>query len=298
MYDLAEEYLIKCQTEGLTKTTVSHKRQLLKQFFKWLESKDVDDLEDVTSGTVRKWILWEQEKGNKGNSINGKIQHLRPFFKWLVEEEIIDRNPWKGIKLLKCNPPKIKAYDKQDILAMLDYWNNNSFISVRNKTIITVLAETGIRNSELRNIRIGDIYDNSIAILGKGNKMRHVPISKILSVQLRKYLRVRKKYLEQFDEETDVLFINRLRRRMTRQALLKMIREMGEELGIDVSRSIHNFRRFYMQEMVMKVDIYTLAKTVGHSKITTTQRYLESIVDERIIEIASRNSPLSGGKTK
>jgi integrase/recombinase XerD len=290
MKDLAEEYLLVCEADGYTVQTVLQKRMLLNQFIRYCNQNEVEDVEEITSAFLRKWII-DQKKRCTANSINGKIQHIRPFFNWLKEEEIIDKNPWAKIKLLKSPPPIIPAYDKDDIHKMLDYWKGNKFMPVRNKTIIVCLAETGIRNSEMRNIKLTDISDNAIRIIGKGNKVRYVPISKILKLQLTKYLRIRKAYME--GHKSDLLFVSRYRREVTRFALVKLIKEMGEALDIDVANTIHNFRRFYIQNMIEKVDIYTLSKTVGHSKISTTQRYLESISDKRILERASKHSPLS-----
>ncbi|MFD0827565.1 tyrosine-type recombinase/integrase [Neobacillus sp. M.A.Huq-85] len=290
MKDLAEEYLLVCEADGYTEQTIYQKRALLNQFFKYCNQNEIEDIEEITSAFLRKWII-DEKKRCKANTINGKIQHIRPFFNWLMEEEIIDKNPWAKIKLLKSPQPIIPAYDKDDIYKMLDYWKGNKFIPVRNRTIITILAETGIRNSEMRKIKLDDIGENAIRILGKGNKVRYVPISKVLKLQLTKYLRIRKVYMDGY--ESDLLFVSRYRREVTRFALVKMIREMGEALDIDVANTIHNFRRFYIQNMIEKVDIYTLSKTVGHSKIQTTQIYLESIADKRTLERASKHSPLS-----
>lgn len=287
MNSLVEEYLLVCDSNGHSTATLQTTKVILNQFIKYIGDIDVTD---VDTGLLRRWIL-EQKKTCKANSINTKIICVRSFFNWLVEEEIIDGNPFAKIKLLKAPAPIIKAYDKNDINRMLGFWKGNNFMSVRNKTIIVMLAETGVRNSELRKIKLDDIAENAIRIEGKGAKVRYVPISKVLKLQLTKYLRIRKAYMDGY--ESDLLFVSRYHREVTRFALIKVIKEMGEALGIDVANTIHNFRRFYMQDMIQKVDIYTLAKTVGHSKITTTQRYLESIADERVLAIASKHSPLS-----
>lgn len=287
MSELVEEYLLVCESNGHSPATLQTTKTILNQFIRFVGDVNVVVID---TRTLRRWIL-EQQKTCKANTINTKIITVRSFFNWLCEEEIIDHNPFTKIKLLKSPQPIIQAYERADIDRMLNYWKGNSFMAVRNKTIITMLVETGIRNSELRNIKLSNISDNAIEILGKGNKVRHVPISRALRLQLTKYLRVRKAYMQGHDK--NLLFVSRYRREVTRFALLKVIREMGETLSIDVSNTIHNFRRFYIQDMIEKVDIYTLSRTVGHSKITTTQRYLESITDKRVLERASKYSPLS-----
>ncbi|MCM2531657.1 tyrosine-type recombinase/integrase [Neobacillus pocheonensis] len=290
MRSLAEEYLLVCESNGHSTATLQTTKVIINQFIKYVGDIDVID---VDTGLLRRWIL-EQKKTCKANTINTKIICVRSFFNWLVEEEIIDGNPFAKIKFLKAPAPIIKAYNSDDINRMLGYWKGNNFIPVRNKTMIIMLAETGVRSAEMRNIKLEDISDNAIRILGKGNKVRYVPISKVLKLQLTKYLRIRKQYMETY--ESDLLFVSRYRKEVTRFALIKLIKEMGETLGIDVANTIHNFRRFYIQDMIQKVDIYTLAKTVGHSKITTTQRYLESIADERVLQLTSKHSPLSSGR--
>jgi integrase/recombinase XerD len=287
MKELLEEYLMVCESNGHSPNTVQQNKVVLNQFIRLVDDVNVTEVDTMT---IRKWRI-DQQKRCKANTINTKHIIIRSFYNWLVEEEVIDSNPFAKMKLLKSQQPIIQAYDRSDIDLMLNYWKGNNFMPVRNKTIITILAETGIRSSEMRGIRLDDISDNAIRILGKGNKMRYVPISKILKLQLTKYLRIRKAYMD--GHESDLLFVSRYRREVTRFALLKLIKEMGEVLGIDVANTIHNFRRFYIQDMIEKVDIYTLSKTVGHSKITTTQLYLNSIADKRVLERASKYSPLS-----
>jgi integrase/recombinase XerD len=285
--ELVEEYLMVCQSNGHSPATQGTTKTILNQFIRFVGNVTVND---VDSSLLRRWRI-EEQKRCKATTINTKHICIRSFFNWLVEEEIIDSNPFAKMKLLKAPQPVIQAYSMDDINLMLGYWKGNGFMPVRNKTMIVILAETGIRNSEMRNIKLEDVGDNAIRIMGKGSKVRYVPISKVLRLQLTKYLRIRKAYLQ--DSDIQLLFVSRYRKEVTRFALVKLIKEMGEALGIDVANTIHNFRRFYIQDMIEKVDIYTLSKTVGHSKITTTQRYLESITDMRILERASKHSPLS-----
>jgi len=152
MKDLAEEYLLVCETDGYTVETIRQKRVLLNQFIRYCNQNEIEDVEEITSAFLRKWII-DEKKRCKGNSINAKIQHIRPFFNWLIEEAIIERNPWSKIKLLK-SPPPIIHYDKEDIYKMLNYWKGNKFMPVRNKTMVVCLEETGIRNTEMRNIKL------------------------------------------------------------------------------------------------------------------------------------------------
>ncbi|WP_160721663.1 tyrosine-type recombinase/integrase [Bacillus sp. USDA818B3_A] len=99
MKDLAEECLLVCEADGYTVETIRQKRVLLNQFIRYCNQNGVEDVEEITSAFLRKWII-DEKKRCKANSINAKIQHIRPFFNWLIEEEIIEKNPWAKIKLL------------------------------------------------------------------------------------------------------------------------------------------------------------------------------------------------------
>lgn len=130
-----------------------------------------------------------------------------------------------------------------------------------------------------------DIKDNAIEIHGKGNKIRYVPLTDALGLQLTKYKKERVKYLDVREVET--LFISQLKKPLTRTGLYQLInnevfKDIEDTDGVPIT--VHNFRRFFAQQMLDNVDLYTVSRLLGHSNITTTERYVRGTEDKKILE--------------
>ncbi|MFF3023766.1 tyrosine-type recombinase/integrase [Gottfriedia sp. NPDC057948] len=187
----------------------------------------------------------------------------------------------------------IKTFNHDHVKAIINFYNGKFYLDIRNKTLVTMLIETGIRNSEIRQIQLNDISDNAIRILGKGNKIRYVPISLHLQKQLYKFLRKREEYINGKGFTTLFLFVSTHGGMLTIKMPLNVVKRACLELGIeDVNGIVHNCRRYYAQTMLDNTDIYTVSRLLGHTELRTTQIYLNSTDDKVILE-RGMNSPLS-----
>ena len=150
----------------------------------------------------------------------------------------------------------------------------------RNTLLVLVLINTGIRVSELINIRKGDINDNSILIKGKGDKYRYVYISKELNKQLNNLYR---KNDEQF------IFLNKHKEKLTRKGVFNIIRNKAKKANIKKKVYPHLFRHMFAIRMLNNgVDIYSVSKVLGHSNLNTTSLYL-NITKDSIDNIISNS---------
>lgn len=150
----------------------------------------------------------------------------------------------------------------------------------RNTLIVLVLINTGIRVSELINIKIGDIHENSILIKGKGDKYRYVYISKELNKKLHDLYKRNK---GQF------IFLNKHRERLTRKGIFNIIRNKAKKANIKKKVYPHLFRHMFAIRMLNKgVDIYSVSKVLGHSNLNTTSLYL-NITKDSIDNIISNS---------
>ncbi|QKE72115.1 tyrosine-type recombinase/integrase [Arthrobacter citreus] len=281
-------YLRDSKIEGISPNTLDARRKDIKHFFNWCET---DDVEEIDRNLVKDYIYACQERNLKAGTINTRLQIIRGFFNWLVEEEIIKRNPTDKIKNVKKEITVIKPYNVGEIKSMLDFYRGKRFQDVRNKTIITLFAETGIRNAELCHIKLGDIYENEIRIKGKGNKERFVPISEVLHKQLFRYQLVREKQLH--SDDCPYLFFSNRGTMISYTVTRNVLRKACEAIGLDARILTHNFRRFYATSMLDHVDLFTVSKLLGHTEISTTQRYVEGTEQRVILERGRKHSPLS-----
>ena len=164
---LIKEYLVTIQIDGLSSNTVNNRRIIINYWEDYVNNVLEKPLEVVTTIDVRQWIA-DQQGQVKATTINTRIKGIRYFYNWLVSEEIIEKNPFDRIKFQKEILEIAKPYSKTQLRQLASFYDGNSFLQQRNKLLIIMYIETGIRNSELRNIKLEDLFDNSIRIFGKG----------------------------------------------------------------------------------------------------------------------------------
>jgi integrase/recombinase XerD len=283
---LLEEYLVSLQVKKYSPKTLETKGHNINSFIRY--AGDVSIFK-VKKSLINEWILDEQQRC-QAHTINGKIINLRAMYKYAVKEEYVEVNPFKTVEPLREESKVVKTYSDISIDMLLASFKGKGFIPTRNKTIVTTLMETGIRNSELCNITLDDIKGDSIRIMGKGSKERYVGISKPLQLQLMRYMRVRATWLDGIN--TPYLFLKNGKKEMTRYTVLKMIKDVGKRLGIP-QPTVHKIRHWYAQAMLDSVDIYYVSRILGHSSITTTERYVRGLEDKKVTEKMVSLSPLT-----
>ncbi|MDQ0197938.1 tyrosine-type recombinase/integrase [Neobacillus ginsengisoli] len=256
--DLLDEYVLECQIKNQSKLTITNVKISLSNFVKSLD--DVGTVENIKGVHIKQWILKRQGEGIQANTINTGLKHIRAMFNYACEEEIIDRNPMERIKLLKQTKRVIKTYSNDDVKLILNSFNGKTFFNVRDKTIIVMLLETGIRRNELRSIKLDDIYEDSIRIRGKGDKQRFIPISLPLRKQMIRYQRARMAYIG--DAECECYFISMTRKQLVLGSINHIIRKL-EDLNLSVKPTIHSFRRFYASRMLENIDLLFLVSAPG-----------------------------------
>ncbi|MBS4214943.1 tyrosine-type recombinase/integrase [Neobacillus rhizophilus] len=285
--DLLEEFLLDLQVKNYSRETVKTTKTSINQLIKFGGDIEINKINRLH---LKKFIIDQQTKV-KANTINHRLKLIRSMFSYAIEQGLLKENPMEGITKLKTEKNVIRTYSADLIREVLESFKGRDYISVRNKTIFVLLVETGIRNSELCNIKLSDLSGNSIRIMGKGSKVRYVPITESLDLQIKRYMRVRERYLN--GVESDNLFINRFKKPMTRHVLLDIVKnQIFKGMDINVNTSVHQFRRFYAQNMLENTDLYTVSKLLGHSDIKTTETYIRGIENSKLIE-KGMNSPLS-----
>lgn len=214
-----------------------------------------------------------------------------------MEEGYINRNPMDKIKKQKEAVRLIETFTNDEVARLLKVFRGANFLDIRNHFILVLLFDTGIRNSELCDLKVSDVRETYIRIIGKGNKERHVPITPSINKDLVRYMRVRNEYIkDKVRYQTEYLLLSQKGRRLTPEALEYIMKKAGEAAKIKsgVRVSPHTCRHFYAQSQLKNgCDLYTVSKLLGHSKVETTKRYLQSMHDSDLMDIAVKTSPLS-----
>lgn len=295
--EAADEYLFECKCRKLSKRTVDNYSKHIGYLLNYLENeKDVTKLEDLKPQYIKQYIIEKQKAGNKPNYINDLIKVYKTLFKYLYDEGYTETLITEKIKNVKKEKVIIRTFTNDNIKDMISYYKGNDFLSIRNKTILIILFDTGIRLSELLNLKEKDIKDDYIVIVnGKGGKDRVVPKSPFISKWLFKYMIVRKEKFIDRNLDDKELFLSKNCKRLSSEMVERIIKDAGKYANVskDVRVSPHTCRHTYAQMQLMNgLDIYSLSRILGHESISVTQTYLNGIRDERVLMQGNKTSPL------
>ena len=269
--------------KNLSNNSVSNYKIDIVQFLNYLlnETNNISEISAlINSKTFSNYIKFLKEKEYKPSTMNRKLSSLKGYTNFLEEEKIIDFNPLKYIKLPK-NPRKIpKTLDDVDITKLLE---NHDTLNIREKTIIELMYATGIRASELINLKFADINFNSksIRVYGKGSKERIIPIHQNALHLLKSYWKI------EMDNHNSVvknngkifireyLFVNKNKLKLTRQGLWYILKQIAKKLGINENKiTPHVLRHTFATHLLYNgVPLRHLQEMLGHSSISTTQIY-------------------------
>ena len=177
---------------------------------------------------------------------------------------------------------------------MLHYYQGRNFLNIRNRTMIALFFDTGMRLTEVMTLRPEQIREDSIIVHGKGNKERLVPVSAYLAKALMKYQMVREAYFEAKLPER-YLFVSKNGRKLTQEAITKVLKKAAADVGVNcnVSVSPHTCRHTFAHlQLKNGLDLYSLSRLMGHESVAITQRYLEGIKDDQVLRKAQKSGVL------
>ena len=206
-------------------------------------------------------------------SIAHQISVLRGFYKFLILENYIKVSPMENIDLPKLTKKLPNVLSIDEVNKLLDI-NLNDMYDYRNKAMLELLYATGLRVSELINIKLEDIdiYNSLVKTVGKGSKMRIIPFGSYATMALEKYiLEYRSKFIKK--EATDYLFLNNHGKKMTRQGFFKILKNLAKEKGIN-ELSPHTLRHSFATHMLSGgADLRSIQEMLGHANLSTTEIY-------------------------
>tara|TARA_Y100000590_G_scaffold340262_1_gene388034 strand:- start:199 stop:1131 length:933 start_codon:yes stop_codon:yes gene_type:complete len=243
------------------------------------------------------YLIYLYDKEYKPATLARKLSSVKSFLIFLEDEKIINSSPVKYLKFPKLERKIPKTLNQEIIDTMLD---NSKNLSLRDSTIIELIYATGIRASELINIKITDIDFNeaTLRILGKGSKERIIPIHDLALKLISKYWKNeifnhnKKVNNKNIKFNRNLLFLNVQGKKLTRQGLWYIIKNISKKLGLDINNvSPHILRHTFATHLLYNgVPLRHLQELLGHSNISTTQIYTH-LSDQYIESEYSKFSP-------
>ncbi|SYZ74077.1 Tyrosine recombinase XerD [Candidatus Zixiibacteriota bacterium] len=213
----------------------------------------------------------------KPASIARKISTLRNFYKYLYEKEIVRENPFEFARV-----PKISRYHPDylsidDITRIINQPDRTNKSGLRDYAMLELLYGTGMRISEMINLKLTAVYDEIgfIKIVGKGNKERLVPYGQFARQAVEKYLTEVREPLRP-STDSDILFLSSRNKPFSRVGVWKIIKKYAVKSGITKTVTPHTFRHSFATHMIEGgADLRTVQELLGHASITTTQIYTQ-----------------------
>lgn len=232
--------------------------------------------------------------GRKANYVNDLLKAFKVFFRYAHEEGYTETLLTAKISNVKKSKVIIRTFSEQELKRMSNYYQGHDYLTIRNKVIMLLLIDTGIRLSELTGLTEEQIKHDYIIIRGKGDKERVVPKSPLLSKWLIKYMAVRKSYFAYRVIPANI-FLSKNGRPLCSAMIDRIVKEAGQacEVASDVRVSAHTFRHTYAQfQLKAGVDLYTLSRLLGHESISITQTSLNGLRDREVLKQVENTSLL------
>lgn len=266
MFRLYEYYLkIEC---AMSPNTVASYISDLTAFFSAV-GKDPKDVvpEDIISYFAETTALSKRSQARV-------LSSLHSFYKWMIMEGEMTDNPSDAIeapKLGKYLPAVLSVEEVDRLIAAVDL---DSAFGKRDRAMLETLYGLGLRVSELISLRISSIWTEQgfVSVIGKGDKQRLVPLGGMARDAIRDYLEVRGPAADR--ESSDILFLNRFGRALTRIAVFKMIKAYAVKAGISKEISPHTLRHSFATHLIENgADLRAVQEMLGHESILTTEIY-------------------------
>lgn len=265
--------------------TISNYENDLTFFKNYLEQTNKDFLE-VDYSFIRKFYNFLETKKYSKNTISRKISSIRSFYKYLAKEGYISYNPFsltQGPKKDKLLPKFLYYNELEELFNACDL---TTFYGVRDRLVLEMLYATGMRVGELENIKIKDINlsDNSIKILGKGNKERIVYFGEYAKEILDMYLKQR-------DDNCEYLFIDYRKSRLTARGIRYIINKLVKKSCLNTKVSPHMLRHSFATHLLNEgCDLLSVQELLGHESLRATQVYTH-VTNDRLKDVYLKSHP-------
>ena len=271
-----EAFLIDRKAVGLANGSMRFYRQKIKLFSDYCEAQAVMQIGQITPSFLRQYLLYLEQSGHNPGGRHAAFRTIRAFFLW-YEDEVEPQgwsNPIRKVKAPKVPGEPLEPVSFDTVSQMVKACPHNTFTGDRDAAIFLCLLDTGARASEFLSINLDDINQARGDILirqGKGHKPRTVYIGK----QSKRALR---RYLNQRTDDCPALWVTHPRTcstRLTYSGLTEVLSRRADKAHVE-EPSPHDFRRAFALSMLRNgIDIFTLAKLMGHEGISVLQRYLK-----------------------
>jgi site-specific recombinase XerD len=265
--DVLAEFLQLLRSRSGSEHTVSNYHRQLLRF-----RENHGDLLAAQKSDIRAYQRYlSEDRGLTAGSVRFTLAVLKSFYKFCVDEDILEKSPCAGIVRPKLPVRVLNPLRHKEVQKLIESCDIDSKkIHVRNRVIVEFLLATGLRRSELANLKMIDVdlKSRSFVVIGKGNKQRRVFFSHQVKESLSQYIQERPSSIY------DTLFLTQTGQPLTHWSIYLIVKKALRDLGLP--GSTHTLRRTYATSLYKAgMDIYKLQKLMGHTSIQTTTGYVQ-----------------------
>ena len=276
---------------GLSANTLEAYRADLVCLRRWLSQRDVKLIRTSRSDLLA-FIAWRTEQGAKPRSTARQLSSFRRFYRFLVRESVVKEDPTLKIEMPSIGRSLPQSLTETEVGALLAAPDVSDPLGHRDRTMLEVLYATGLRVSELINLKQSEVNLNQgvVRIIGKAGRERLVPLGEEAQSWLLEFIAGPRTEILQ-ERQTDYLFPTRRGDCMTRQAFWHIIKRYAQNAAIDQKLSPHTLRHAFATHLLNNgADLRVVQMLLGHSDLSTTQIYTH-VARERMKELHSRHHP-------
>ncbi len=268
------EYYLKI-TKGLSPNSISSYLSDLIDYNDFLvKNYLIRDPNQITKQHIRNFIGRLKRRHNTSTSISRKVSAIRSFHKYLLLENIVTSDITVGISLPKKKQKLPLILSVVEVEALMIATDGDEPLELRNKAMLELLYGSGLRITELIELKLGDLHINMgfLNITGKGNKERIVPIGDEGQYAIKRYLENGRAKLKK--TLSDIVFVNNAGNPISRVGFYKVIKKLATKAGITKDISPHTLRHSFASHLLENgVDLRMVQELLGHEDISTTQIY-------------------------
>jgi integrase/recombinase XerD len=278
--------------KGLSKNTIESYSRDLQKFITYLEKNNRADVSRVTNLEIMSFLVEVKSQGLSSKSTGRNLSAVRMFFKFLVQEGYLDVDPSINIESPKIRPNLPSVLSIVEVDSLLSQPDVKTTRGLRDRAMLELLYATGVRVSELVNLKLTSInFDvGYIIAFGKGSKERIIPLGDTAKHYLKEYLATaRPKHAKGIMSSS--LFLNPSGKKFSREGFWKMLKRYALKAGINKKLSPHTLRHSFATHLLERgADLRSVQIMLGHVDIATTQIYTH-ITQERLKKIHKQFHP-------
>ena len=277
--------------KGLSKNTISSYSSDLKQLEKWLANKDID-IQSCSEIDLNSYLAEKIDQGVLASSINRILSSVKGFYNWLVHTNIIKLNPSELIESPKIGRKLPVNISEQDVEKILNAPDCKTVQGKRDKTILELLYATGLRASELTNLKLNqvDITRGIIRVMGKGGKERIIPVGETALAWLKSYIDLVRSQLA-INDDNLFIFLSNKGKQISRKVCWSLIVGYSKKSLENKVISPHSLRHAFATHLLNHgADLRSVQMLLGHSSLSTTQIYTH-VAKERLIKFHTKYHP-------